>query len=79
MDIAGSSHKPGKADFEGLVTWILVVFFVFIFASIEVRPDVLPVLLWVMLGAMVVPAVFVCYRAWRQHRESTRESTDDAA
>jgi hypothetical protein len=71
MDIAGASHKPGRVDLEGLVTFIVVVFFAFTFAAtLLVLPEVVPILLGVMFGVMLLAALIFGYRAWRQHRES---------
>jgi hypothetical protein len=73
MDIAGASHKPGRVDFEGLVTFIVVVFFVFTFVTTFALPEVKPVLLEMMLGVMLLAILIVGYRAWRQHCESKND------
>ena len=75
MDIAGASHKPGKVDLEGLVTFIVVVFFVFTFVSIFALPENKPVFLGLMLAVMLFAIARFSYRAWKQHREPK----DDAA
>jgi len=75
MDIAGASHKPGKVDLEGLVTFIVVVFFFFTFAAVfVVLPELVAIVLGVMLGVMLLAVLIFGYRAWRQHRESNNDA-----
>ena len=69
MNVGDPSRNSGL-DLEGIVTFILVVFLVFIFATVFVLPEVAAILLLVGFGVVVLAALVVAYRAWRQHRES---------
>ena len=73
MTVGASSREPGL-DLEGIVTFIVVVFWVFIFATIFVLPEVAAIILLVGFGVVVLAALVVAYRAWRQHRESINDT-----
>ena len=73
MNVGDPSRNSGL-DLEGIVTFILVVVLVFIFATVFVLPEVAAILLLVMFGIVAFAALVVAYRAWRQHRESVDDT-----
>ena len=73
MNVGDPSRNSGL-DLEGIVTFILVVVLVFIFATVFVLPEVAAILLLLMFGIIVFAVLGVAYRAWRQHRESVDDT-----
>jgi len=68
MSFEPNSNRLPEFDLEGLVTTELILFLVFMFASVFVGYDNLGTALWLMLVAMLLPPLAIVVGALKRLR-----------